>query len=279
VKLYGNGTHLVTNQDPQKSEAPSFHAEELNCLSRLVAGIAHEINSPLGALQANSGTIKTAAARVVAWLARNPAEMPDDIQRSVTALEDASGQLTIATERVHEIIRRLAEFAQLDRPNLQTIQISECLETTLRLMGQELGDGVEVIRDFEDVPEIEASPRQLNRLFMNLLLNAHEAIRQAGRSGRIRLRVFHDRDLLGVEIEDNGCGISPHELSKIFDPGFTTKGVQVGTGLGLAICYQIVQGHQGRISVHSREGVGTRFAVLLPVNRTGLSSARSVVTG
>jgi C4-dicarboxylate-specific signal transduction histidine kinase len=109
-------------------------------------------------------------------------------------------------------------------------------------------------------------------------LNAHEAIRQAGRSGRIRLRVFHDRDLLGVEIEDNGCGISPQVLSKIFDPGFTTKGVQVGTGLGLAICYQIVQGHQGRISVHSREGVGTRFAVLFPVNRKGLSSARSVVT-
>ena len=277
MKLYGNGTNPVTNQDLQKSEAPSFHAEELNCLSRLVAGIAHEINSPLGALQANSGTIKVAAARVAAWLARNPAEIPDDIQRSVTALEEASGQLTVATERVHEIIRRLAEFAQLDRPNLQTIQISECLETTLRLMGQELGDGVEVIRDFEDVPEIEASPRQLNRLFMNLLLNAHEAIRQAGRSGRIRLRVFQDRDLLGVEIEDNGCGISPQVLSQIFDPGFTTKGVQVGTGLGLAICYQIVQGHQGRISVHSHEGVGTRFAVLLPVNRKDLSSAGSAV--
>jgi signal transduction histidine kinase len=222
--------------------------------------------------------MKAAAARVAAWLARNPAEIPDDVQRSVTALEDASGQLAIATERVHEIIRRLAEFAQLDRPNLQTIQISECLETTLRLMGQALGDGVEVIRDFEDVPEIEASPRQLNRLFMNLLLNAHEAIRQAGRSGRIRLRVFHDRDLLGVEIEDNGCGISPQVLSKIFDPGFTTKGVQVGTGLGLAICYQIVQGHQGRISVHSHEGVGTRFAVLLPVNRKDLSSAGSAIT-
>lgn len=278
MKLYGNGTHLVTNQDLQKSEAPSFHAEELNCLSRLVAGIAHEINSPLGALQANSGTMKAAAARVAAWLARNPAEIPDDIQRSITALEDASGQLTIATERVHEIIKRLGEFAQLDRPDLRTIQVSECLETTLRLIGQELGDGVEVIRDFEEVPEIEASPRQLNRLFMNLLLNAHEAIRQAGRSGRIRLRVFHDRDLLGVEIEDNGCGISPQALSKIFDPGFTTKGVQVGTGLGLAICYQIVQGHHGRISVHSHEGVGTRFAALLPVNRKDLPSARSIVT-
>ena len=80
MKLYGNGTNPVTNQDLQKSEAPSFHAEELNCLSSLVAGIAHEINSPLGALQANSGTIKVAAARVAAWLARNPAEIPDHIR-------------------------------------------------------------------------------------------------------------------------------------------------------------------------------------------------------
>ena len=116
---------------------------------------------------------------------------------------------------------------------------------------------------------------------MNLLLNAHEAVLQAGRSGRIRLGVFEDRDLLGVEIEDNGCGISPEILSKIFDvfdPGFTTKGVQVGTELGLSICYQIVQAHQGRISVHSQEGIGTRFAVLLPVNRRGLPSVGSAVT-
>jgi two-component system, NtrC family, sensor kinase len=278
VKLYDNGSHFVTKQELQESEALSFHAEELNCLSRLVAGIAHEINSPLGALQANSDTMQVAAARVAAWLAQNPAAIPDEIQRSLRALEDASAQLSLATERVNKIIERLGEFAQLDRPDLQPTQISKCLETTLRLMRPELGDSVEVIRDFSDVPEIEASPRQLNRLFMNLLLNAHEAVLQAGRSGRIRLRVFQDRDLLGVEIEDNGCGISPEMLSKIFDPGFTTKGVQVGTGLGLSSCYQIVQAHQGRISVHSREGIGTRFAVLLPVNRKGLPSAGSAVT-
>jgi signal transduction histidine kinase len=213
----------VTKQDLQEAEALSFHAEELNCLSRLVAGIAHEINSPLGALQANSDTMKVAAARVAAWLARHPTDIPDEVRRSLRALEDASGQLSIATERVNEIIERLGEFAQLDRPNLQPTQISECLETTLRLMRPELGDSVEVIRDFSDVPEIEASPRQLNRLFMNLLLNAHEAVLQAERAGRIRLRVFQDRDFLRVEIEDNGCGISPKMLSKIIDPGFTTK--------------------------------------------------------
>lgn len=261
----------MTNQQLQESEVPSFHAEELNCLSRLVAGIAHEINSPLGALQGNSDTMRAAAARVASWLEQHPTDMPEEVRRSFKVMEEAGQQLSIATERVNEIIERLGEFAQLDRPDLRSLQISECLEATLALMNAEL-DGVEIIRDFAGVPEIEASPRQLNRLFMNLLLNAHEAIRQTGQSGRIRLRVFHDRDFLGVEIEDNGCGIPAESLSKVFDPGYTTKGVQVGTGLGLAICYQIVQAHQGRISVHSQEGTGTRFAVLLPVSRKDSSS-------
>ncbi len=250
----------------KQSDSTVLHAHEMDCVSRLVAGVAHEINSPLGALQANAETIGAATAKVTAWFDQKSPDVPEEVRRAIKALSDVSAQVSVATQRVDEIVDRLQEFAQLGRPELQTTQVSRCLETTLHLVRHEIGNDIEIVKDFADVPEIEASPRQLNQLFMNLLLNAQEAIRQAGRPGLVRLRIFDDGDWLGVEVADNGCGIPAEALDNVFDPGFSTKGSRVGAGMGLAICDQIVRDHRGKISVVSQAGAGTRFTVLLPVN-------------
>jgi len=152
---------------------------------------------------------------------------------------------------------------------LQRAHVHDSLESTLALLNHEFNGRVEVVKEFGDLPEIECSPRQLNQLFMNLLLNANEAIRQSGRAqGVIRLRTWQQDDWLKIEISDNGVGISGKDMERIFDPGFTTKGgVKVGTGLGLPISYQIVKEHHGRIEVVSRPGQGSRFTIVLPLEQ------------
>jgi two-component system NtrC family sensor kinase len=147
------------------------------------------------------------------------------------------------------------------------VNLHDGILSALALVKGELGAGIEVVKEFGDIPEIECSPRQLNQLVMNLLLNAMEAIRQNGGQGRIRVRTVPAGDEVQIVVEDDGCGIAPEHLEKIFDPGFTTKGVKVGTGLGLPISYQIVEAHGGRIEVASQPGEGATFTVTLPVRR------------
>ena len=116
----------------------------------------------------------------------------------------------------------------------------------------------------EETPEIEGSPRDINQLVLNLITNARDAIAGAGRPGCISIRVVAVDGAAALMVADNGNGIAPDDLPRIFDPGFTTKGVGVGTGLGLAICYQIAKAHNGDIEVNSQPGSGSTFTVRLP---------------
>ena len=145
---------------------------------------------------------------------------------------------------------------------LQDADLHEGLESTLTLVHHEIKNRIEVIRDYGDIPQVRCHPNQINQVFMNLLVNASQAIPE---QGEIRIRTFRDGDKVKVQISDNGVGIPAEHLTKIYDPGFTTKGVGVGTGLGLSICFKIVQDHGGGIDVESEVGRGSTFTVWLPI--------------
>jgi signal transduction histidine kinase len=235
------------------SQAALVQAEKVASLGRLVAGVAHEINTPLGVIESSVDTVARAAEKIAAQAGESAAAK---VLR--TAIQQSRG----AVDRVAAIVRNLKVFAQLDRAEFQRAQLHHGLEATVELLSREL-DAIEVVRDFHDIPEIDCSPQQLNHVFLNLLLNAVEA-----KPHKITLRTRLADDSAAVDVEDDGRGISEADLPHIFDPGFTTKGVGVGTGLGLPICQRIVSAHHGRIEVASSPGSGTRFTILLPLKPT-----------
>ena len=250
-----------------ESQAALVQSEKMGSLGRLVAGISHEINTPLGVLQSGSQTIALAAEKIRAWSATQSGPEAEKLGRVVEALITTAGLSQSACERISAIISNLKQFARLDEAEYQRVNLHDGISSTLALVKSELGAGIEVVKEFGEIPEVECSPRQLNQLMMNLLLNAVQAIRQNGGKGRIRVGTAPAGDEVQIVVEDNGCGIAPEHLEKIFDPGFTTKGVKVGTGLGLPISYQIVEAHQGHIEVESQPGAGAKFTVTLPVRR------------
>jgi two-component system NtrC family sensor kinase len=152
-------------------------------------------------------------------------------------------------------VRSLKNFARLDEAERKTVNIHDGIESTLTLLQHQLKNRISIVKEFSPVPDIECFPNQLNQVFMNILVNAAQAIEDRG---TIVVKTSNTGDKIKVSISDSGKGIPPENLSKIFDPGFTTKGEGVGTGLGLSICHRIVQDHHGTIGVESsRVGIPT----------------------
>ncbi len=160
-------------------------------------------------------------------------------------------------------MRELRTFARLDEAERKPVDLHQGLESTLVLINHLLKGRIEVHRESGRLPPVECHPNQINQVFMNILVNACQAIDGAG---AITLHTWYEPQtkLAHVAVTDTGVGMPPEILGRIFDPGFTTKGAGVGTGLGLAICYQIVEAHGGRIRVDSLLGKGTTFVVSLP---------------
>ena len=175
----------------------------------------------------------------------------------------ARGVLSTGAERVKEIVTRLRAFARLDEAELKMALVNEGIEDTLLLLSHDLSKDTTVVKDYGDLPPIACFPGRLNQVFMNLLNNARQAISGPGRV-TVSTRVANNE--LRVSVADTGCGIPEDQLGKIFDPGYTTKGVGVGTGLGLSICYQIVKEHLGRVEVQSEVGAGTTMTVVIPTD-------------
>ncbi len=255
-----------TNRHLHETQAQLVQSEKMASLGMLVAGIAHEINTPIGAVHSMHDTLQRALDKLRETLESSYGEWLErdaGLSRPLKVIAEASKVIESGSTRVIEIVRRLRSFARLDEAELKKVDLHEGLEDTLSLIRHELKHSIQIKRNYGDLPPIACFPGRLNQVFLNLLINAKQAIRERG---EITITTSQKDDEVHIVIEDTGTGIPHDNLSKIFDPGFTTKGVGVGTGLGLSIVYQIVQEHKGRIEVKSDPGKGTTFTVALPMN-------------
>ncbi len=262
--LEGRNQELQTAyQKLQETQAQLVHSANMAAMGQLVAGVAHELNTPLGALKSNVDLFQRGLIKLGGSL-EEPAETGgNESTRILQHLEKLAGFSVEAVERAGTIVTDLRRFARLDEAEFGRVDLHECLDRTLSLLTRQLGSTVRVRKDYGDLPLVYCYPKQLNQAFMNLLMNAAQAIED--KEGEILIKTTPQKDDVLVEIRDTGKGIPEEQLEKIFDPGFTTKGVGVGTGLGLSIVHQVIERHQGRIGVESQVGRGTRFKIWLPV--------------
>ena len=250
----------------RQKQAQLVQAEKMASLGQLVAGVAHEINTPLGALKSNIDVFTRSVQKIkeVIHDPKMPQELREsaDISKRLTSVETLNAHNQTAIDRIVLIVNSLRKFARLDEAELDEVDIHEGLENTLILVQHELKNKVEIIKDYGTLPLVKCYPNQLNQVFMNVLVNASHAIEG---HGKISIHTYHQDNSAIIEIQDTGKGISQKDLQRIFDPGFTTKGFGVGTGLGLSIVYQIMKDHKGMIEVESEVGQGTTFRIILPI--------------
>ena len=246
--------------------------------------MAHEINNPIGFVNSNLGTLKTYVDDLLHLvglyesgehlLAADSAlhNCVEEARRNADLdfLRGDIGPLILesidGTARVRRIVQDLRDFSRRDSAEWQLADLHAGLESTLNVVWNEIKYKAQVVREFGTLPQIECRPSQLNQVFMNVLVNAAQAIPERG---TITLRSGCSGDEVWISISDTGKGIPPDVASKIFDPFFTTKPVGQGTGLGLSVSYGIVQKHGGRIDVQSHLGHGSTFTIRLPVRRRG----------
>jgi two-component system NtrC family sensor kinase len=243
--------------------AETVNSAKLMTLGRLVAGVAHELNTPMGALNSNHDTLKRALARLQEILADelvSPDEL-NEVRRIVAAVSGVLKVNDLAIDRVRGLVQSLRSFGRPDRAQIERVQVQELLDASLALLRHQTANRIEVRTEYAALPPIEVYPQQLGQAFMNLLLNAVQAIPE---KGTITVRTEAAQDGVQVTVADTGTGIPPENLKRIFEPGFTTKGARVGMGLGLLITQQILDQHDGRLAVDSAPGAGTTFKIYLP---------------
>ena len=268
------------NKKLAEAQGQLLQSEKLASIGQLAAGVAHEINNPIGFVYSNLGTLQRYMTDIFTLVecyeAAEPSIADPQLRANLQALKqkidleylrnDAAALMNESRDgisRVKTIVQNLKDFSHADTGDeWQLAGIEQGLDTTLNIVWNELKYKCEVKKEYGKLPDIECLPSQLNQVFMNMLVNAGHAIDERG---IITLRSGTEGEQVWIEVEDTGKGIAPENLKRIFDPFFTTKPVGKGTGLGLSLSYSIIQKHQGRIEVDSVVGRGTRFRVWLPV--------------
>jgi len=258
-------------------------SEKLASIGQLAAGVAHEINNPIGYIFSNFGTLERYLADLFEMLAAYEAAeiaMPAGEAKAALKAKREKVELEFLKEdiptlmaeskegisRVRKIVQDLKDFSRVDNSQEWVLaNLHQGIDSTLNIVNNEIKYKAQVRKDYGVIPDIECLPSELNQVFMNLLVNAAHAI--TADRGTITIRSGADDDLVWVEVADDGAGIAPENLKRIFDPFFTTKPIGKGTGLGLSLAYGIIKKHAGQIQVHSELGVGTCFRITLPLRQ------------
>lgn len=258
------------NAQLAQSQSQLLQSEKLAAVGQLAAGVAHEINNPIGFVRSNLGTLKDYVEGLIGLVAAYESQAHAAIAAARTKVdiafikEDAPVLLAESREgldRVSVIVQNLRDFSHIDSAQWQDADLLAGLDSTLNVAKSEIKSKAEVIKQYSKLPAVRCNPGQINQVFLNLIMNAIQAIDD---KGTITLSSGQEAGWVWISIEDTGIGMAPDVLQRIFDPFFTTKPVGKGTGLGLSVSYDIVKKHGGRIDVRSEPGKGTRFCVWLP---------------
>lgn len=269
----------------QLSEAQDqlLQQEKMASIGQLAAGVAHEINNPVGYVNANINSLESYVNDLFGLLEEYQSlesELSEDsaARDSVAKfkkeidfdfvkedIEDLIKESVEGIKRVKQIVQDLKDFSHVDKVEWQRADLKQGIESTLNIVSNEIKYKAEIIKDYDDIPNVECVPSQVNQVILNLLVNAGHAIEERG-TITIRLKQL-DQEQVYIEVEDTGKGISEEHLSKIFNPFFTTKPIGKGTGLGLSLSYSIAEKHNGKLSVTSEVGVGTKFRLTLPIHQ------------
>ena len=230
-----------------------INTEKMASIGQLVSGVAHEINTPLASISSNNTLINK-----ILMKSETISKNETDILKELNSIDIE------AAKRISDLVKSLKRFVRLDEAEFQEADINSELDLTLKLIAHETKN-IEIERDYAKLPPVLCSVNMLNQVFMNLLVNACQSIKEKSSGGKIKITTKATDKNLTVKIKDNGFGISRENQSKIFSVGFTTKQAGIGTGLGLSISKKIIELHKGTISFESKENEGTKFTVTIPL--------------
>ncbi len=236
-----------TLKELKETQIQLINSEKMASLGQLVAGVAHEINTPVASIKSNNGIV----AKLLGSIENS------ELKEMLTDINEIDKE---AVSRISSIVTSLKKFVRLDEAELQEADINKELDLTLELIRHETKNRIEVIKNYGEIPAIKCFPNMLNQVFTNVLINACQAIEG---SGKITITTEYNDKKLIVKIKDTGRGIPRNQLEKIFTAGFTTKSSGIGTGLGLAICSKIIEKHNGEIIVNSEVGKGSEFIITI----------------
>ena len=273
-------------EESRLNEMQMMQTEKMSSLGQMVAGLAHEMNTPLGFVKNNIEMLEAKnkeTKELIALYEKLRSQImygsPNDVALLLSQIDTVSQKVknrvwqesdslfrssVEGINRIQDLILNLKNFSRLDEADFKPTDINENIESTLKIAGHLFKGGIQVIKEFSPLPPVQAFPAQMNQVFLNLITNAVHAVDE--RTGRITIKTMHQGNSVVIKVIDNGKGIPPENLKKIFDPFFTTKPVGQGTGLGLSIAYKIIEKHGGKIEVQSQVGRGTEFTITLPVS-------------
>jgi two-component system NtrC family sensor kinase len=254
-----------------EAQTQLMQSEKMAALGTLVAGIAHEINTPVGAINSMHNTLVRAVVKLkaaVEAVCPKACEDGSQLRRALRAIDESNKVIETGAGRITTIVRGLRNFARLDEADLKEVDIHEGLDDSLVLIHHNIKNRIEVVRNYGQIPRINCYSGRLNQVFLNILSNAQQAIEG---KGVIEVTTSQSEGEARIAISDTGSGMTDADLEKIFDSGYTTKGAGAGTGLGLSISHQIMEDHGGRIEVQSELGKGSTFTVVLPLRDADLA--------
>jgi len=267
------------HEELKASQLKILQQEKMASIGQLAAGVAHELNNPMSFISSNLSTLEKYINRLIQFIrvqSEAVASLQDaavvrrvDEKRAEVKLdymvEDVRGLLKESLEgaqRVKKIVYELNSFSRMDEEEYKKADIHECIESAITIVWNELKYKSKLEKHYGDLPATMCYPRQMNQVFVNLLINAVNAIVD---KGTITIKTWYEDHAIRIDVSDTGAGIPRENLIRIFEPFFTTKAVGKGTGLGLSITYEIIQRHRGEITVASEEGRGTTFSIKIPV--------------